>query len=574
MRRLTLPLLALFLPVLAFSGAISGHVFLDANGDGQCQAGEPPVAGALVSDGLAIVAAGADGGYQLQSPEGLQVVFVVNPSGTWPTAGFYRVMPTGAGQADFPLARQEQKLPFYFVHGTDLHIYDTAAAQMAQYVKTINELAVPVAFVVHTGDLARDTNGSLLPEGERLLKLYQQMVSGLKMPLFNLPGNHEHAGVMHAGVSATDPDWGKGLYRRLLGPMYYAFNYAGTGFIVMDGTDVSTGQLVYGIPQECMDWLRAYLQRLDPTVPLVFAIHEPFFSLGAQKVEVEQMLQGRKVIMALSGHGHGLGRVAFAGGMETEGGAVSYAWHGGGFGPNAMGYHLVKITGDGFEDAMGDWAEKYPVTVTAPPRSVPPKDSLPVEARFLDLNSEVTSVDVSLGEAKQTVTAFEPVGLYRSFACALSFPGLPDGVHDLTLTLHGTGEAMVERQPFLVLTGKQEPFEAVAPAQLTMRLYGVNAANIVKVNGEEIGKLPADAKEQQLFDLEVPARLLRRLNLVEFVSAPTADGSYDTFSALYVTMTYQAKKVSDPRVMGVTLPQSDQAETRSMYFDIKWTAQP
>ncbi|MBU0609674.1 MAG: hypothetical protein KKI08_17435, partial [Armatimonadetes bacterium] len=171
-RRLTLPLVLMLLPALAFAGAISGHVFMDANGDGQFQAGEAPVPGALVSDGLAIVAPGADGAYQLQSPDGLQVVFVVNPSGTWPTAGFYRVLPAGAGQADFPLARQEQKTPFHFVHGTDMHIYDTCAAQMAQYVKTINELPVPVAFVVHTGDLGRDTNGSVIAEGERLLKLY------------------------------------------------------------------------------------------------------------------------------------------------------------------------------------------------------------------------------------------------------------------------------------------------------------------------------------------------------------------------------------------------------------------
>ncbi len=569
MRRLTLPMLLMFLPALAFAGAISGHVFMDANGDGQFQAGEAPVPGALVSDGLAIVAPGADGAYQLQSADGLQVVFVVNPSGTWPTAGFYRVLPTGAGQADFPLVTQEQKTPFHFVHGTDLHIYDTSAAQMAQYVKTINELPVPVAFVVHTGDLGRDTNGSVIAEGERLLKVYQQMVAPLTMPLFNLPGNHEHAGVFHPAVAPTDPDWGKGLYRRLFGPMYYAFNYAGIGFIAMDGTDMSTGKLVYGIPKECMDWLRAYLQHVDMATPLVFAIHEPFFSLGQQKAEVEAMLQGRKVIMALSGHGHGLGRAPFAGGMETEGGAVSYAWHGGGFGPNAMAYHLVKITGDGYEDAMGDWAERFPVTVTAPGRSAVLKDAIHVEASFLDLKQEVTSVDVTLGEAKTTVTEFKPVGLARSFACDLKLPDLADGVYDLVLTLHGPGEPMVERQPFLALTGKEEPFEATAPAKLTMRLYGVQAANLVKVNGQEIGRLPADAKEQQLFELEIPATALQRLNTVEFVSAPLADGGYDGFSALFITLTYQGKKVTDPRTNGVGMPKSDKAESRSMYFDLK-----
>ncbi|MCE5237223.1 metallophosphoesterase [bacterium] len=568
MRRLTLPLLLVFLSAFVYAGTISGHVFLDANGDGQYQAGEPPAAGVLVSDGIAIVAPGADGAYQLQSPDGPQVVFVVNPTGTWPAAGFYRNVPTGAEQADFPLVRQEQKTPFYFVHGTDLHIQDSAAAQMAQYVKTLNELPVPLAFVVHTGDLAVDTTGCPLPEGERRLKLYQQMVAPLKMPLFNLPGNHEHAGAGSLDGPRTEPDWGKGIYRRLFGPMHYAFNYAGVGFIAMDGTDVSSGKVAYEIPQECMAWLKAYLPHVDMATPLVMMIHEEFFTL-AQKPEVEQLLQGRKVIMALCGHGHSLSRVPFAGGMETEGGAVSYAWHGSSFAPNAMAYHLVKITPDGFEDVMGDWAERYPVTVVSPARSATLRDEAACDVRFLDLKSEVTSVDVSLGEAKQAVTDFRPDGLTRRFSCALKLPALVDGVHDFVLTLHGPGEPMVERQPFLVLTGREEPFAATAPAKLSMMLFGVQAANLVKVNGQEIGTLPADAKERQNFSLEVPATALRRLNTVEFVSAPLAAGGYDNFSALYVTMTYQGKKVSDPRNHGVTVPKSDQAVSRSLYFDIK-----
>jgi hypothetical protein len=131
------------------------------------------------------------------------------------------------------------------------------------------------------------------------------------------------------------------------------------------------------------------------------------------------------------------------------------------------------------------------------------------------------------------------------------------------------GDPMVERQPFLVMTGKKEPFEATAPAKLAMRLYGVQAANIVKVNGQEVGRLPADATNAQGLDLEVPAAALQRLNTVEFVSAPLPDGSYDGFSALYVTLTYQGKKTSDPRTYGVTLPQSAKAETRVLYFDLK-----
>jgi hypothetical protein len=153
-----LPLLLLPLCCAAFAGTVTGHVFIDASNDGQLQAGEPPVAGALISDGLTIAATGADGAYQLSIPDGDQVVFIDNPKGTWPTKGFYRNVKAGAAQVDFPLKQQEQKLPFYFVQGTDLHTSPQIADQMAQYVQAINNLPVPLAFVVHTGDLVNDSN--------------------------------------------------------------------------------------------------------------------------------------------------------------------------------------------------------------------------------------------------------------------------------------------------------------------------------------------------------------------------------------------------------------------------------
>jgi len=567
MRRLLL--LLVFLPVFATAGTISGHVFLDANGDGQFQAGELPPAGALVSDGVAIIAPAADGAYQLQTPDAPQVVFVVNPSGTWAAAGFYRYLPAGAGQADFPLIRQEQKQPFLFVHGTDLHIYDNSDAPMARYVQAVNDLPGPVAFVVHTGDLAVDTTGVLPTEGERRLKHYQQMVSGLKPPLFHLPGNHEHAGTGNALASPADPDWGKGLYRRLFGPCTYAFNYAGVGFIAMDGTDVSSGKLQYGIPKECLDWLQAYLTHVDMATPLVMMIHEEFFSLGPQKTQVEQMLQGRKVIMALSGHGHSLSRAPFAGGTETEGGAVSYAWHGGPFGPNPMAYHLVRIVGNAFEDIYGDWAERYPVTVTKPPREAILKDQLHLEARFLDLKNEVTTVDVSFAGAKTTVTTLQPLGLGRAFTCDLPLPALTDGVYDLVLTLHGAGDPMVEHQPYVVLAGTEAPFTAAGPARLKLLTYNVNAADLVKVNGQEIGQLPADAKSGQGAEFEIPTTLLKRLNTVEFVSAPLPGGGCDDFWVGNVSISHQGKTVRDPRMTGVAVPKSPQPTSRAMYFDLQ-----
>ena len=119
------------------------------------------------------------------------------------------------------------------------------------------------------------------------------------------------------------------------------------------------------------------------------------------------------------------------------GGATSYAWHGAGFGPNAMGYNLVRITGDGFENAFGDWAEKYPVTVDAPERAATITGPVTVKARFLDPANEVQSVDVRIFDSADTIYQFGTDGLYRTLTADLDPSAAPDGFEPLYMTLNG-----------------------------------------------------------------------------------------------------------------------------------------
>ncbi|MGE5532553.1 MAG: metallophosphoesterase [Bacteroidota bacterium] len=571
MFRKLLPLLLLPLCCAACAGTVTGHVFLDANNDGQFQPGEPPVAGVLISDGLTIAATGPDGAYQLTVPEGDQVIFLDNPKGTWPTKGFYRNVKAGAAQADFPLRRQEQKLPFYFVQGTDLHTRPDIADQMAQYVQAINTLPVPLAFVVHTGDLVNDSNPMTVDAARGAFAAYQQMVAPLQAPLLNLPGNHEHVAALRKDTSPDTPGFGKGLYREMLGPMYYAFTYAGVHFIALDGTQLSPGKVEYITPQPCLDWLRSYLDRVDKSEPLVLLIHEPLGPSPVEKARIEPILAGRKVLLTLSGHWHTVARSTLAGAPEIVAGSTSYPWHGGPFPPNPQGYNLVKITGDGFESAMGDWAQQYPVTVLSPARSAILKDSVKVDAQFLDLPTEVTSAEVAVGSASRTITTFGVDGLCRTLQCELPLTGLCDGFHDLTITLRGKGEPCVERQPFLVLSGIQEPFTATTPATFRIRLRNINAANIIKLNGEELCRMQPEKGLDQTLSVPLPAEKLRRLNVIELVSAPLPDGSgYDNFTYDLTSILYDGKVCRDYRLYtaGGTIRQSATAATNALYYDI------
>jgi hypothetical protein len=535
MRRFWIASLVCLVP--CFGGTVTGRVFVDGNGDGVWQAADTPCAGILVSDGQTLVTTTADGTYALATPDGPQVVFVENPAQTWPSQGFWRHLGTGAGSADFPLRRQEQKVPFIFVQGTDMHVRADTAELMGRYTAAVNGLPYPLAFVVHTGDLVVDVAGTTAGPARALFTAYQAQVAALKAPPLNVPGNHEHVSWYMEAFDVAAPGVGKGLYREVFGPTHYAFTYAGVRFVALDGTDLKDGKLAYSMPAACVAWLKAYLAGVPAADRLVLLCHEPLFSLP-QKAELETI-----------GHWHSVSRNTFAGAPEIVGGATSYAWHGGPTPPSdAKAYHVVRIAESGFDSAFGDWAEKYPVTIGAPSYWGALSGKVEVKVQVLDPNAEVRNGQVRLAAASAELGPFAPEGLYRTAAAALDVTAVEDGIYDFCVSLHGTGEPFVEKQARLVRNGREASFAAAGPAALTMKLNKVNAANPIQVNGEQVGTTPADAAPGQAFSVAVPAALLRRLNRIEFQSALLADGkTYDDFSAEQLTLEYGGKPYRDPR---------------------------
>jgi hypothetical protein len=569
MRHLRLLTLLLAAPCLA--GTVTGHVFLDANGDGQWQAADQPCAGALVSDGLTVVPTAADGAYSLQSPDGYQVISVENPPQTWPAKGFWRGVTVGPATADFPLRAQEQPVPFTFVQGTDLHTRPDVDAQMAQYVSAINGLPVPLAFIVHTGDLVVDTCARDVPAARQLFDTYIRQVADLNAPLFNVPGNHEHVSWKRDGFDPAAPGVGKSMYRELFGPMNYSFNYAGVHFVALDGTDLVNGALAYSIPASCVEWLRRYVAHVPPTDRMVILIHEPLHSLP-QRAAVEEILAGRTVMLTLSGHWHSLARAPIAGGTEIVAGQTSYAWHGQPGGFDAMAYNVVRVTADGFENAFGDWAEKYPVTVAEPGLRPAVGQEATIRANFLDLGSDVQTARIGLGTLPPVAAAIGAEGLYRTATATLDTKQLPDGIYDLTITLEGVGEPFVERQPRLVVSGRQEPFAATGPAVLSLRLQKVSAADQLLLNGEPLATLPANTANNQVLQMTVPPERLRRLNVVEVESAKlVGDVGYDDFSVDQVSLTYGGKAYRDPRFVAggsISITNVAKATRGACYVDL------
>ena len=225
---LVLCLVAMAAPV-AQAPAVDGVVYLDANGNGQRDAGEAGVAGVAVSNQRHVVVTGTDGAFQLTSP-GTGVVFMSVPDGH-------------------------------------------------RAVRAIASARTP-DFVLMTGDLVKDALRVSEAEATGYYAMYQAEIAQFPMPVWSVPGNHENFGIeRHLSlVSTAHPLYGKGMYRARLGPNYYSFTRGGIHFVGLDTVDIADLWYYGHVDAAQVAWLRADLAAIPAGMPVVTFDHIPFAS--------------------------------------------------------------------------------------------------------------------------------------------------------------------------------------------------------------------------------------------------------------------------------------------------------
>src|SRR5579863_5556374 len=92
---------------------------------------------------------------------------------------------------------------FRFVHFTDIHIQPqlSAAEHTARCMEVIN--AVKADFAIAGGDLVFDANLVGRTRATQLVALYQRTTSKLKMPVYNVIGNHDLFGIGDRGLAGS-----------------------------------------------------------------------------------------------------------------------------------------------------------------------------------------------------------------------------------------------------------------------------------------------------------------------------------------------------------------------------------
>ena len=151
------------------------------------------------------------------------------------------------------------------VHFTDIH-HKGDSSYLKSVVKRINSLAPD--FVCFTGDVI---------EEEKYLAEALEILSGIKAPMFGVPGNHDY--------------WSKASFE----PIHKCFNATGGAWLMDQQRKILSGSTINLIGITCSRARQAMIP-LDPSVKNILLMHYPAWV---------KELAGQKFDLMLAGHSHG-----------------------------------------------------------------------------------------------------------------------------------------------------------------------------------------------------------------------------------------------------------------------------
>ncbi len=269
-------MIGLLLTIAHLAGPATGIVYLDRNGNGSPDAGEPGIVGVVVSNQVAAVRTDNAGRFELPGGEGFGVVFVSVPDGYRSAGPFWKRL--GSGPLDFSLVKVPSRPAFTFIHASDTHLDSLSLPRMRRFQALVD--SIHPDFVIITGDLVRDALRVSDTVATFRYEMYLREQARINRPVWTAPGNHEIFGIerVRSHVSAEHPLYGRRMYRHYLGPDYYSFNYGGVHFVALNSEDYDD-QSYYGhIDSVQVAWLKQDLSFVSPTTPVVTFNHIPFFT--------------------------------------------------------------------------------------------------------------------------------------------------------------------------------------------------------------------------------------------------------------------------------------------------------
>ncbi len=418
-----------------------------------------------------------------------------------------------------------------------------AATILREFAGHLNQLDVPIAFVVNTGDLVGGVDVVAPDKAREQFDRYLGAAAAFTVLLWNLPGNHEHVATNVAGADKNHPHYGKGLYRQLLGPAYYAWDWGDVHFVALDGTSLPYQEK---LGEEQLAWLRADLAFQPADKPLVLFCHQSLAALRDAD-ELAGVLQGRRVLGAFCGHLHRTFSTELAGFPVYHTGALSGAWWSG---PNPdgtpCGSRLVQINNGKLKTAYGGREGRYPLYVAAPPASSVQAGKIPFEVVLLDFGKPVEPA-AQLADHALPLQCVLREGLWSTWKGTADTTQVDDGDRLLRLTSRLGSEVSRSEMRYLVVNGRRQPYRADAPATLKFQVRRVNAPNEVLLDGLPLAIIPANTPDEATVSFEISPDRLAKVNRVTLRAAIERENDRDDFSAGPIWLEYKARKFYDLR---------------------------
>jgi hypothetical protein len=332
---------ALALPALAAAqGPITVSVFEDRNANGIRDAGERPLAAIAVSNQNDVVATNAAG--EAPIPRGSTgVIFVSVPDNYRSVGPFWRS--SSASTISFALAPAPAPRNFTFVHASDTHVEQRVVDRMRRF-RSMTDSIKP-AFAIITGDLIRDAMSQTDAISRGYFDLFVTEAKAFRTPLWVVPGNHDHFGIIRSRskASPSDPMYDRGMYRSYFGPDFYSFTYGGVHFIGLNTLAVDDSAYYGLVDSVQLAWIQRDLKLVPASMPIVTFNHIPMVSAWeiltgfvdmplvssikmvngrtthrhtvANTLDVMTAMRGHPWVLALGGHIHEAEKLTF----QTEG---------------------------------------------------------------------------------------------------------------------------------------------------------------------------------------------------------------------------------------------------------------
>ncbi len=321
-------------PVLAAArpSTVSGTVYDNRSGGVRRQASDPGLAGVLVSNGRDVVKTDAAGRYTLALDDE-SIIFVIKPTGyALPVDAqmlprfYYIHQPAGSPQSldlrfrgidptgplpdsvDFALRKAAEPQKFDVIVFTDPQPESQVEVDFIRDDVVNALIGATAAFGMTTGDIMFD-DLSLYPRLNRI-------IGQIGLPWHNIGGNHD------LNYEAPSAKYSRETFKRTYGPPYYAFEYGGALFLMLDnvhylGFDPTKprggGKFEGRIDERQLAFIANVLKEIAADKLVVTCMHIPLQNYldpanpatnTVNRGDLLRLIAGRPNTLSLSGHTH------------------------------------------------------------------------------------------------------------------------------------------------------------------------------------------------------------------------------------------------------------------------------